>query len=296
MRLFGLTAALLVAGCEGGPEQEVDVDLLFFSRALNGANELRAALVDEPSTAKTVDALAGATSASFLDTERVIATVGIDLVVLSLTDNSVTPVATDVVMVGPEGVGDVVISAGYVDPGEPELTEDGEPIGVELDFDLYRLDLTTGATTRLTEGPSFDAAVTVADDGRVFYVSDASGQNELWALDDGTPRQVTTGANLVGRACVSGDGATLVWGQATADGTVLVQASTADGVIRPLGTGVIGVSPAIADDGRVVFSRFEPFAEDQDPVAELFVYDPATDIVTQLTDDGRIASSPALAR
>jgi sugar lactone lactonase YvrE len=287
---------VLLAGCDRGPTQEVGFDLLFFSRLVGEPTEVHGMRLDVPDERGTLDVFAGATALSFLDAERVVATIGGKIVVATGSGGAAEPITPDIVVVGPDGVDDTVICAGFIDPGPPEFNEDGDPISVPIDFDLYRIDLATGGSTQLTEGPAFDSAVTVANDGRVFYVSNASGQNELWALEESGPRQVTTGAGLVGRASVTRDGATLVWGQARPGGPVLVQADTTDGVIRPLGRGVVGSSPAIARDGRVVFSRFATFDEDQDPVAELFVYDPASDTVKQLTDDGRIAFSPALAR
>lgn len=69
-----------------------------------------------------------------------------------------------------------------------DVTPDGQAIVFELAGDLYRVPMSGGAATRITDGLPFDAQPRVSPDGkRLAFISDRSGSDNLWIANiDGT--------------------------------------------------------------------------------------------------------------
>jgi TolB protein len=82
------------------------------------------------------------------------------------------------------------------------------------EYDIYRLDLTTGETTTLISCPGYDTEATVSPVGdRIVFTSTRSGDPELYtcALDGSDVRQVTDAPGYDGGAFFSHDGRRLVF-------------------------------------------------------------------------------------
>ena len=76
-----------------------------------------------------------------------------------------------------------------------DVSPDGETILFDLLGDIYTVPRTGGTATRLTSGMAMDLQpVFSPEGGRVLFVSDRSGNENLWTIDaDGTnPTPVTT--------------------------------------------------------------------------------------------------------
>jgi Tol biopolymer transport system component/imidazolonepropionase-like amidohydrolase len=75
-----------------------------------------------------------------------------------------------------------------------DVSPDGRRIVFDLLGDLYTLAIEGGRATRITSGPSWDAAPRYSPDGStIAFVSDRSGAENLWVVDadGGHPRAVT---------------------------------------------------------------------------------------------------------
>jgi hypothetical protein len=82
------------------------------------------------------------------------------------------------------------------------------------EFDLWVSDLASGALTRLTDLPGYDAEATVSPQGdRIVFTSTRSGDLELWTcdLEGGDLHQVTDRLGYDGGAFFSHDGTKLVF-------------------------------------------------------------------------------------
>ncbi len=77
-----------------------------------------------------------------------------------------------------------------------DVSPDGQTIVFDLLGDLYTLPISGGKATRLTEGMQFDSQPRFSPDGKkVLYVSDYSGDDNLWTIDLETEEttQITKG-------------------------------------------------------------------------------------------------------
>ena len=96
---------------------------------------------------------------------------------------------------------------------------------------LRWLDIRTGESRALTEGPYVDERPAVAPDGRVVFVSNRSGRLNLWRVDeDGSAlTQLTDGPGPDYRPCVSPDGRRLAYFSTAADGSHQVRVRSLPG-------------------------------------------------------------------
>ncbi len=79
-----------------------------------------------------------------------------------------------------------------------DVSPDGQTIAFDLLGDLYTIPIAGGTATRLTEGMPHDMQPRFSPDGRrIVFVSDRSGDNNVWLLhlDDGEMRPVSSGIN-----------------------------------------------------------------------------------------------------
>ncbi|WP_420462819.1 amidohydrolase family protein [Candidatus Palauibacter sp.] len=77
-----------------------------------------------------------------------------------------------------------------------DVSPDGETIVFDLVGDLYRMPIAGGEATRLTSGLPHDMQPRFSPDGtRIVYVSDRSGDDNLWLIDaeGGEPTQLSKG-------------------------------------------------------------------------------------------------------
>jgi Tol biopolymer transport system component len=79
-----------------------------------------------------------------------------------------------------------------------DVSPDGQTIVFDLLGDLYSIPITGGKATRITSGIAHDMQPRWSPDGkRIVFVSDRSGDDNLWllTLGDAEPRALTTGTN-----------------------------------------------------------------------------------------------------
>lgn len=87
----------------------------------------------------------------------------------------------------------------------PRYAPDGRSVLFSLsqggNTDLYRLDLSSGTRTRLTEAPSIETAPSYSPDGdQIVFESDRSGAPQLYVMDSngGDPRRISYGQGRYG--------------------------------------------------------------------------------------------------
>jgi Tol biopolymer transport system component len=98
-------------------------------------------------------------------------------------------------------------------PPSPDKS-DGYVWAIYPEYDLYTVDLLTGAERRITDEWGYDAEATVSPLGdRIVFTSTRSGDIELWTanLDGSDPKQVTHELGYDGGAFFSHDGSKLVF-------------------------------------------------------------------------------------
>ena len=81
-----------------------------------------------------------------------------------------------------------------------DVSPDGETIVFDLLGDLYRMPIAGGEATRLTSGLPHDMQPRFSPDGtRIVYVSDRSGDENVWLIDadGGEPTQLSKGVGSV---------------------------------------------------------------------------------------------------
>src|SRR5262249_50854907 len=115
-----------------------------------------------------------------------------------------------------------------------------------------------GQARQITSGDNLYSEPCWLPDGRLAYVSDASGEHELWVMNpDGSgQKQLTVGAGIIGQPSVSPDGRHLVLA-ANHNGRInLWQADGDGGNLRQLTDGSNDYNPDCSPDGRwVIFER-----------------------------------------
>ena len=187
-----------------------------------------------------------------------------------------------------------------------DVSPDGRAIVFDMLGDLYTIPMAGGTATRITSGLPHDMQPRFSPDGRrVAFISDRSGDNNLWVADadGGNARQVSKG--------ISDEFRTPEW---TPDGKyIIVARSQALGGLEKLwvyhidgGTGVemVGgtpgqrlMGPAFGPDGRYVWYHQRNGSWQYNailPQYQLRVYDRETGTVTAMSARYGSAFKPAL--
>jgi Tol biopolymer transport system component len=141
-------------------------------------------------------------------------------------------------------------------------------------FDIYVIDLATGATRRITSDPALDWAPSWSPDGRwIGFTSRRSGADELYVIDASSgagERAITSGPGAAVRLQWSPDGRRVAFGSSRTGNADIF-------VADPDGTNAMAITTSPADDwdpawspdgGRIAFLSYR-----DNGVASLYVMD-----------------------
>jgi len=182
----------------------------------------------------------------------------------------------------------------------PTLSPDGLTVAFELrpalgTSDLYTVPVAGGTPTPLVEGPGNDAGPAYSPDGQtIYFVSNRTGANEIWkaSAPAWVPTQVTTGAAVVGRPAVSGDGRLLAYARASdVSGTKVLLRDLQSGDERVM-SDEGDSEPAFPATGSTVAVRSTRFG-----LTDILLLDVATGaVVKRLTTGATLVGTPAFPR
>jgi TolB protein len=145
--------------------------------------------------------------------------------------------------------------------GAPAYSPDGTHLALTLsgaggNLDIWLLDLSTQALTRLTDDPAVDTEAAWSADGKsLYFTSDRAGGPQIYKLDIAQPKRVeriTFGSAYNARPRVSPDGRRIAY--VTRDGgnyRIAVQ-DLASGTVSVLSHGSLDESPSFAPNGAVI--------------------------------------------
>jgi len=193
----------------------------------------------------------------------------------------------DLMVANRDGSGARRIAAG----SHASWSPDGRSVAFEAqieqahNFDIYIIDLASGATRRLTRNPAFDWAPSWSPDGRMIgFTSQRTGTDQLYAIDrEGTTpeRAVAAGSGSSVRLAWSPDGSRIAFGSDRAGDAEIY-------VAQPHGAQVVALTdntaadwdPAWSPDGlRILFLSY------RDGPADLYTMDADGTHQTRLTHD-----------
>jgi len=145
--------------------------------------------------------------------------------------------------------------------GAPVWSPDGKHLALTLgassgNLDIYVLDLTTQALTKITDDPAIDTEPEWAPDGRsLYFTSDRAGSPQIYQIgvqSGARPKRITFGGSYCARPRISPDGTLL--GMVTLDKgnyRIAVQ-ELASGTVRTLSHGRLDESPSFAPNGATL--------------------------------------------
>ena len=145
--------------------------------------------------------------------------------------------------------------------GAPVWSPDGKRLALTLgassgNLDIYVLDLTTQALTKITDDPAIDTEPEWAPDGHsLYFTSDRAGSPQIYQIGvqpGARPKRITFGGTYCARPRISPDGTLL--GMVTLDKgnyRIAVQ-ELASGTMRTLSHGRLDESPSFAPNGATL--------------------------------------------
>jgi TolB protein len=145
--------------------------------------------------------------------------------------------------------------------GAPAFSPDGRRLALTLsggngNLDVYVLDLTSQALTRITEDPAIDTEPAWSIDGQTLYfTSDRGGGPQIYsapAQSGARARRITFGSSYTARPRVSPDGKMLAVVTQDGSGFHVGVVDLASGQITALSRGGLDESPSFAPNGAAL--------------------------------------------
>ena len=145
--------------------------------------------------------------------------------------------------------------------GAPAFSPDGRRLALTLsgsngNLDVYVLDLTTQALTRITEDPAIDTEAAWSIDGQTLYfTSDRGGGPQIYsapAQSGARARRISFGSSYTARPRVSPDGKMLAVVTQDGSGFHVGVIDLASGQLTALSRGALDESPSFAPNGAAL--------------------------------------------
>jgi TolB protein len=145
--------------------------------------------------------------------------------------------------------------------GAPAYSPDGTHLALTLsgaggNLDIWLLDLSTQALTRLTDDPAVDTEAAWSADGKsLYFTSDRAGGPQIYKLDIANPKRVeriTFGSAYNARPRVSPDGKRIAYVTREGGNYRIAVQDLASGTVSVLSHGSLDESPSFAPNGAVI--------------------------------------------
>jgi len=145
--------------------------------------------------------------------------------------------------------------------GAPAFSPDGTRLALTLsgsggNLDIWLLDLSSQALTRLTDDPSVDTEPAWSPDGKsIFFTSDRAGGPQIYKIDLANSRRVqrvSFGSGYDARPRVSPDGTKLAYVTREGGNYRIAVQDLASGNVSVLSRGALDESPSFAPNGATI--------------------------------------------
>ena len=151
--------------------------------------------------------------------------------------------------------------------GAPVWSPDGKHLALTLgassgNLDIYVLDLTTQALTKITDDPAIDTEPEWAPDGHsLYFTSDRAGSPQIYQIGiqpGARPKRITFGCSYCARPRISPDGTLLAMVTLEKGNYRIAVQELASGTMRTLSHGRLDESPSFAPNGAtLIYSERE---------------------------------------
>jgi TolB protein len=145
--------------------------------------------------------------------------------------------------------------------GAPAFSPDGTRLALTLsgtggNLDIWLLDLSTQALTRLTDDPAVDTEPVWSPDGKsIYFTSDRAGGPQIYRLDVANPKHVqriSFGSGYNARCRISPDGSKIAFVTREGSNFRIAVQDLASGTVSVLSRGILDESPSFAPNGATI--------------------------------------------
>lgn len=145
--------------------------------------------------------------------------------------------------------------------GAPAFSPDGQHLALTLsgsngNLDIWLLDLSTQALTRLTDDPAVDTEPAWSVDGKsIYFTSDRAGGPQIYKLDvaqHGRVERITFGSGYNARPRLSPDGKKVAFVTREGSAYRIGVQDLASGTVNVLSRGSLDESPSFAPNGAAI--------------------------------------------